>query len=213
MHSFQTLLVPQCARCATAATDAGGQQLLVTDRLLPAELRERLAAEGWTVTPGDPRVNRGVHDPIGEDTLTCPACAERARDQRDLDLHLLTADLARPRIRHLGMADRLGEGWTLTQREGDEGRHRWLVEHDQRVRGQVRRYQRKTGGIYSRGWEAFRLRGTTWDRADAIGACQRNPGSSFLWSARDLAAWGIAANPPYDAERPEWARTTKKESV
>ncbi len=64
--------------------------------------------------------------------------------------------------------------------------------------GQVNRYKRKgTGtGTFSTGWEGHRLGETDWFRREAIPSCRHIPGSSFLWSARDLAAWGVAVSPP-----------------
>ncbi|MFE5730215.1 hypothetical protein ACFQ7A_04785 [Streptomyces sp. NPDC056528] len=207
------LLVPQCGECRTPVLDDAGRELTVEARLLPAELRDHLTAVGWDVTPGDPKVNRGPSDPIGEDRLSCPACMATRRAAVVAAERRLTRDLARPRVRHVGMADRLGDGWTLTQREGDDDIRRWLVEHQGQVRGAVNRYRRTTGGL-STGWEAHRLVGTEFVRVDAIGACQHRPGSSFLWSARDLAAWGVAARPAYDTPRPEWAtRAPRKAST
>ncbi|MGW2841912.1 hypothetical protein ACWCWD_29505 [Streptomyces sp. NPDC001493] len=213
MYSFRVLLVPQCAECRTPVLDDAGRELTVEARLLPAELRDRLTATGWDVAPGNPRINRGPSDPIGEDRLSCPPCTTARQAVAAAAERRLVRDLSRPRVRHVGMADRLGEGWALTQREGDDDIRRWLVEHQGQVRGAVNRYRRTSGGL-SPGWEAHRLLGSAFVRVDAITACQHRPGSSYLWAARDLAAWGVATRPAYNEPRPEWAtRTPTKAST
>ncbi|MFM9735186.1 hypothetical protein [Streptomyces niveiscabiei] len=212
MESFRIVLIPQCAECGTAAQGDHGD-LLVEQRLLTPEVRHRLTADGWTVAPGDPAVNRGPAHLLGGDRLSCPACTRRRDAAAERALARQRAAFARPRTRTLGMADRLGDGWQLTQREGDEGHHLWYAEHQGAVRGQVRRYRRTTSPTYSAGWEAYLLTGTCWQRVEAIGSCQHNSGSSFLWSGRDLAAWGIAARPAHDTPRPAWATRSKKRTA
>ncbi|MGW3990418.1 hypothetical protein [Streptomyces sp. NPDC004830] len=88
---------------------------------------------------------------------------------------------------------KLGAGWTLAQRSGDAERHRWLVERHGIVKGMVQRY-RCTDGTFSTGWEARIVAGSRLWRRDAVASAEHRPGSSFLWSRRDLAAWGVACN-------------------
>ncbi|MCG0065991.1 hypothetical protein L0F81_22285 [Streptomyces tricolor] len=212
MHSFRMVLIPQCGQCGTAVTDDAGRDLLVPARLLDGALRRRLAAEGWEVIPGTPRVNRGPADTVGGDRLTCPACAGRREQAADAERRRLAADHARPRVKTVDLSAKLGEGWTLTQRAGDAERHCWLVERDGAVRGRVRRY-RRAGGGFSTGWEAHALQDIYWFRQEAVACAQHRPNSSYLWSGRDLAAWGVATNPPYGADRPEWATRTRKDTA
>lgn len=89
--------------------------LTVAERLLPEDLRRRLADAGWEVTPGNPKVNRGPADALGGDRLVCPDCTARREKAT-------TAALARPRVKTLDVSKRLGPGWCLTQREGDAER-------------------------------------------------------------------------------------------
>ncbi|MEW1699385.1 hypothetical protein [Streptomyces sp. NPDC091278] len=206
MDSFRMVLIPHCGGCGTDVPAAAVGQLPVTSRLLDPSVHRRLEADGWHIKPGSRGINKGIIDPIGGDSLTCPACVAVHQAAAETATARLTADLSRPRVKILGMADRLGDGWTLTQRDGDVGCHRWLVEREGTVRGQVRRYKRRTSQTYSPGWEAFTLGGTHWFRRDAIHSCQHTPGSSFLWSGRDVAAWGVAFAPGHDSPRPEWSR-------
>jgi hypothetical protein len=209
LGSFRKLFIPQCSECAAEATDAAGRRHEVDDILLPPDIRQQLTAAGWQIKPGDPCVHRGPADPFGGDTLVCGACTARKADVRAAREAEIIADLSRPRVKVLGLAARLGDGVTLSQRAGDAERHRWLVEARGQVRGSVCRYQRKAGG-FSTGWEArYLLRGEGFFRREAIGSCQHRPGSSFLWSSRDLAAWGVLFNPPHHEERPEWATRRK----
>ena len=208
MRSFRTLLVPQCDTCATPVTDAAGTELTVTDTLLEPELRTRLTADGWAVTPGNARARRGPFDTIGGDTLRCPTCLAREEAAYQAAERRLAAALNVRRVKTLDVSARLGDGWSLTQRPGDAERHTWLVEHDGDVHGRVRRYQR-VDGTYSTGWEAHQLGRGTWWRVEAIDSCLHNPKSSFLWSGRDLAAWGIATGPSHRAPRPAWATRRK----
>ncbi|MDP9616374.1 hypothetical protein ACFV4E_15515 [Streptomyces hygroscopicus] len=205
------MLVPQCWECRTAVTEPDGRETLVSERLLSEELRERLAADGWEVTPGNPRVNRVPTDSLGGDRLHCPACLARHQAAAGAAQRRLDADLARPRTRTVDRSARLGAGWALTQREGDAERHRWLVEHQGTVRGMVYRYKR-VNGTFSSGWEARHLLGTDFCRREAPAACAYLPNNSSLWRSRDLAAWGVATSPPHHAPRPDWATCTRKES-
>ncbi|MFD7980232.1 hypothetical protein [Streptomyces sp. NPDC059071] len=205
MHpSFRIVLVPQCTTCRTTVLDDDGRELLVAERFLSEELRQRLTAAGWVIVLGDRRANRGPHDSIGGDRLSCPDCVARREEELAAYERRLSADHARPRVKTVDMSARLGPGWTLTQRAGDAERHYWLVERDGTVHGAVNRYHR-SDGTFSSGWEAHTFSaGHEW-RLEAIGSCQKLRNSSFLWSARDLAAWGIAHRPAYGAARPPWA--------
>jgi hypothetical protein len=202
------VLIPRCGTCGTAVTDEDGRELIVDSRLLSDAARQRLTEQGWQVTPGDPKLNRGPADPIAGDRLVCPACCASHRDAADAERRRMEADFARPRTRTVDAAAKLGEGWTLTQRAGDADRHRWLVEHEGTVKGMVQRYKR-VDGTFSTGWEAHIVSGARFWRRDAISSAEHRPGSSFLWSGRDLAAWGVACNPAHGAARPEWARRRK----
>ncbi|URZ99448.1 hypothetical protein NCG97_00220 [Streptomyces lydicamycinicus] len=51
--------------------------------------------------------------------------------------------------------------------------------------------------------------GPAFYRLEAISSCSHRPNSSFLWSARDLAAWGIATRSRSNASRPAWATRRK----
>ncbi|MFE4496076.1 hypothetical protein ACFRKD_26845 [Streptomyces niveus] len=207
--SFRTVLIPQCQQCRTEVTDDHGRPLLVDAALLNTTVRDGLRARGWTVTPGNPRVQRTPTDTVGGDTLRCPVCITGNRARTDAEQARQDADFARPRVTLLDLSARLGPGWTLGQRNGDEARHRWLVEYDGQVRGYVQRY-RRTNGTFSTGWEAFYRLGISFPRREAIAAGAHRHGSSFLWSGRDLAAWGVAANPPFESDRPEWAARKKR---
>ncbi|MFB9558603.1 hypothetical protein [Streptomyces roseoviridis] len=167
--------------CRTAVLDGDGRELLVGERFLGEELRQRLTAAGWVIEPGDRRANRGPHDTIGGDLLSCPDCVARAAAATAATQRRLVAALARPRVKTVDMSARLGAGWALTQRAGDAERHEWLVECDGTVHGSVNRYQRKDG-TFSSGWEAHFFSGGRGWRLDAISSCQKRANSSFLWS-------------------------------
>ncbi len=107
------------------------------------------------------------------------------------------------------MTDRLGEGWRLAQRAGDADVKTWLVEHQNTVHGLVRRY-RRTDGTWSTGWEALTAGSTGFTRCDATAAGSWSERSSFLWSSRDLAAWGIAHRPSFRTPNPAWAGRGKR---
>lgn len=210
-RSFRLLFVPQCSDCGAEATDTAGRRIEADDTLLPPGVRQQLAADGWQVTAGNPRAHRGPWDPIGGDRLVCGTCTARTAAATAHWQAKTDADLARPRVKTLDLAARLGDGVTLSQRDGDAPRHRWLVERGGEVRGYVNRYKRKTSNSYSTGWEAWYRRGEQgFFRREAISGCQHSPGSNFLWSSRDLAAWGVLDNPPYEAGRPDWATRKKK---
>ncbi|KUF17360.1 hypothetical protein AT728_16280 [Streptomyces silvensis] len=202
------VLVPHCRECRTDVLDDDGRPLYVTARLLDSDLRRQLTAQGWQVTPGDPTLNRGPADPIAGDRLTCPACGLAAAAAADAARQRRDASDALPRTKTVDLAARLGAGWTLTQRAGDAARHRWLVEHDGTVHGHVNRYRRKDR-TFSSGWEAHRRADLGHLRVDAITSCAKLRNSSFLWSSRDLAAWGIATAPRHTAPRPAWATRTQ----
>ncbi|MFI6519860.1 hypothetical protein ACIBF1_30175 [Spirillospora sp. NPDC050679] len=104
----------------------------------------------------------------------------------------------------MDLSARLGPGWTLGQRDGDADTQTWLVACDGQVHGMVRRYRRKNDS-WSKGWEAFTSNGAGWTRLDATAAAGLVERSSFLWSSRDLAAWGIATRPRPGTPRPSWA--------
>ncbi|WP_143680879.1 MULTISPECIES: hypothetical protein [unclassified Streptomyces] len=166
--------------------------------------RRRLAPD-----PRPPRNRKEAAHPLFGDRLTWPACHTTRQNEYAAAERRHRAALDRPRIKTLALTTRLGDGWSLTQREGDAELERWLVEHDGTVHGYVNRYLR-ANKTFSPGWEAF-LDGTTrWYRLDAISSCQHRPGSSFLWSGRDLAARGIATRPRHNAPRPTWATHTRK---
>ncbi len=61
------------------------------------------------------------------------------------------------------MTERIGPGWAL-HREGEADAHTWLVTYEGQVRGMVRRYRPRSGGL-SRGWEALAGAGGSgaWD--------------------------------------------------
>lgn len=104
------------------------------------------------------------------------------------------------------MTERIGPGWAL-RREGEADAHTWLVTYEGRVRGMVRRYRPRGGGL-SRGWEALAGAGGPGGflRRSATQQGKFGARSSFLWRSRDLAAWGIATDPPFDQPSPVWAR-------
>jgi len=103
------------------------------------------------------------------------------------------------------MGDRIGPGWIL-RREGPAQGHTWLVMHEGRVRGKVRRYRPRSGGL-SRGWEALLGSGGRQGYGRRSATDEGKFGrSSFLWRSRDLAAWGIATNPAFSQPSPGWAR-------
>lgn len=189
--SFKAVYVPQCGQCSTAVIDTGGREMIVTSALLPSELRARLTADGWDVRPGDPK--RGRHDPLMGDSLTCPACLARDAQARAA----FHATLNGPRAATVDMTARIGPGWRLVQRPGDDERHTWLAEHDGTVHGLVRRYKRVIGA-------------TGFVRHSATDAASSSNRSSFLWRSRDLAAWGIATMPRFDAPNPSWATRPRK---
>ncbi|MFI5526679.1 hypothetical protein [Streptomyces platensis] len=177
--------------------------------LLPRPLRERLAADGWQVTPGRARNRQEAADPLFGDRLVCPACTAGLDKQMATAQRRHDAALARPRIKTLDLAKRLSPGWQLAQREGDAELERWLVEHEGTVHGQVNRYLR-VNKTFSPGWEAHFIAGPAFYRLEAISSCAHRPNSSFLWSGRDLAAWGIATRPHHQAPRPAWTTRTRK---
>uniref|UniRef100_UPI003F497E41 hypothetical protein n=1 Tax=Streptomyces sp. CA-141956 TaxID=3240051 RepID=UPI003F497E41 len=207
MPSFRLVVIPQCGSCAAAVRDEHGRELLLAERFLPAEVRQRLESDGWSVAAGDRRLNNGPHEMIGEDRLRCPGCVARSQAAAAAAQARHDAALAQPRVKTVDVSARLGAGWTLTQRAGDADQHYWLVEHEGTVHGSVNRYQRKDG-TFSSGWEAHFFSGGHEWRLDAISSCQKLHKSSFLWSSRDLAAWGVAHRPKYGAARPAWATRT-----
>ncbi|MFD3889957.1 hypothetical protein [Streptomyces microflavus] len=210
MQSFRMVLVPQCERCDTAVLDDQGREVLLTERFLPEELRDRLTAEGWRFTPGNRRLNNGPADSIAEDRLSCPSCIARdAAAVADAEQRI-AQHMARPRVTTLDLSAKLGAGVTLSQRAGDVDVHCWLVEKDGEAVGFVRRYRRKGTGTFSTGWEAFHRMRDGFYRREAISSCAHSRNSNFLWSGRDVAAWGVLANPHHGAARPAWARRTTK---
>ncbi|MFJ6022957.1 helix-turn-helix transcriptional regulator [Nocardiopsis alba] len=106
------------------------------------------------------------------------------------------------------MSARIGPGWVL-RRQGEAVDHTWLLVHQGRVQGMVRRYRPRGGGL-SWGWEA--LLGTDENpgrvRRPATSAAKYGRTSNFLWRSRDLAAWGVATNPAHGQPNPKWARGT-----
>ncbi|GAA1011559.1 hypothetical protein ACFQWA_27885 [Streptomyces thermogriseus] len=205
LQSFRIVLIPQCSCCGTAVTGDDSKELLVTERFLAPDLQKRLTAAGWEISPGDRKVNRGPTDPIGGDSLRCPACVAQAKRAADR----FRARLAAPRVKTVDMTDRLGEGWKLVQRVGDADTKTWLVEYKGSVRGLVRRYKR-VDGTWSTGWEALLAGEAGFVRHDATAAGSWSDRSSFLWSSRDLAAWGIAHQPSFHAPNPAWAGRSKR---
>ncbi|MEU0493769.1 helix-turn-helix transcriptional regulator [Nocardiopsis sp. NPDC006139] len=103
------------------------------------------------------------------------------------------------------MGERIGPGWAL-RREGPADAHTWILLHQGRVRGKVRRYRPRHGGL-SKGWEALAGEGGPRGviRRSATEAGKFGERSSFLWRSRDLAAWGIATNPDFAQPNPAWA--------
>lgn len=103
------------------------------------------------------------------------------------------------------MGERIGPGWVL-RREGPADAHTWLVVHQGRVRGMVRRYRPRDGDL-SRGWEALLGEGGSrgFIRRSATQQGKLGERSSFLWRGRDLAAWGIATDPEWTQPNPAWA--------
>lgn len=103
------------------------------------------------------------------------------------------------------MTERIGPGWAL-RREGGADAHTWLVTYEGRVRGMVRRYRPRGGGL-SRGWEALAGAGGAGGflRRSATQQGKFGQRSSFLWRSRDLAAWGIATDPAFAQPNPAWA--------
>lgn len=198
MLSFRMRWVPQCSMCSTAVTDQDGREVVTATTLLDEELRARLTKDGWRVRPG--HQGHGRMDPLLGDSLLCPSCsnAQAAAERAVCDA------VNRPAVTELDMTARLGEGWTLRQREGDAETQTWLVVFRGEVRGKVIRYRRRDDS-WSRGWVARRLFRGQWTerRATQAGALLRK--SSFLWRSRDLAAWGVAAGPEFMAPNPAWA--------
>ncbi|WP_411129249.1 hypothetical protein [Streptomyces sp. x-19] len=84
MLSYRTVYIPQCNQCTAAVTDPDddGRPVLAELMILPEPLRERLAADGWQLTPGLARNPREAKDPRLGDTLTCPACRSARRKER-----------------------------------------------------------------------------------------------------------------------------------
>ncbi|MFI6522652.1 hypothetical protein ACIBF1_44365 [Spirillospora sp. NPDC050679] len=150
-------------------------------------------------------------DEVAEPTggLTPPAAPARVTESVTETAPEPRAELAagagRAAAREVDLADRLGPGWALRQ-AGDPADRAWLVLHEGQVKGKVRRYRRKNGA-WSRGWEAFYRNGdgTGWTPLDAVTTASLTEHSSFLWSSRDLAAWGIATRPRHSTPRPAWA--------
>jgi hypothetical protein len=197
--------IPQCGTCGAAVTDDQGRERTVAGTLLPAELRQQLAADGWQIKEGDPR--RGASDPMLGDRLHCPACTAALAARQATAERRHSEALALPRVATRDLSAKLGPGWLLAQRVDDVQAARWLVTHEGTVHGMVNRYRRRDGSL-SGGWEAHLNVGTGWQRLDAVSAAQHRPNSSFLWSGRDLAAWGIAHRPLHGASRPAWAKRT-----
>lgn len=206
MLSFRMVWVPQCGMCSTAVTEPDGSETVTKTTLLEEGLRARLAKEGWLVRRG--HAKHGVSDPLLGDSLLCPACsAAQASAER-----AASDAVNRPAVKEVDMVARLGEGWTLRQRDGDAETQTWLVVFRGEVRGKVFRY-RRSDGSWSKGWVARRFHTGQWglDRsATKAGSLHRN--SSYLWRSRDLAAWGIATGPDFSAPNPAWAtrRVTSK---
>nr|WP_233109107.1 hypothetical protein [Streptomyces sp. 14R-10] len=211
MQSFRMVLVPQCGECSAAVTDETGREVQLAERFLPEALRDRLTAEGWQFTPGNRRLNNGPHDSIAGDRLRCPGCIARAGAAVAAAEQRIAQHMARPRVTTLDLSAKLGAGVTLSQRAGDVDVHCWLVEKDGEVVGFVRRY-RRAGGDFSTGWEAFHRLRDGFYRREAITSCANSRNSSYLWSGRDVAAWGVLANPHHGAARPAWARRTTKKT-
>ncbi|MFF3312802.1 hypothetical protein [Streptomyces sp. NPDC002952] len=201
------MYIPQCGTCAAAVTDDQGREHTVAGTLLPADLRQQLAADGWQIKEGDAR--RGASDPLLGDRLQCPACTAALAARQATAERRHAEALALPRVLTRDLSARLGPGWLLAQRADDVEAARWLVEHQGTVHGMVNRYRRRDGSLSS-GWEAHLNAGTGWRRLDAASAAQHRPNSSFLWSGRDLAAWGIAHRPHHSAPRPPWATRTRQ---
>ncbi|MFI9332940.1 hypothetical protein ACIGZJ_36070 [Kitasatospora sp. NPDC052868] len=195
-----TRYVPQCSLCLKPFRDEHGQELHLPEERLPQGVRERFTAAGWQVTD---------YTHTARQRLECAACstAQAARVER------YQAQLNQPLVKTVDMSDKLGPGWTLGQREGDEVTQTWVVVHDGQVRGMVRRYKRKASEGWSRGWEAFYLGrdGAGMLRQEAITAASWSDRSNSLWRSRDLAAWGVVTQPVgYSGTVPGWAtRTTK----
>ncbi|MGW5880225.1 helix-turn-helix transcriptional regulator [Nocardiopsis terrae] len=108
------------------------------------------------------------------------------------------------------MSEKIGPGWTL-RRQGTPEEHTWLLLHEGRERGTVRRYRPRSGDL-SRGWEALAGAGGAqgFVRRPATKQGKFGQRSSFLWRSRDLAAWGIATNPDFAQPNPEWARRPRR---
>ncbi|MEU6618609.1 hypothetical protein [Streptomyces parvus] len=213
MTSFRTVLVPHCEQCQSAVTDEEGREVTVTQRWLPDDLHDRLTGQGWQITRGDRHRNNGVHDTFGGDRLRCADCLARNAAKAAADEARLKEAFASPRVKTVDLSAKLGAGVTLSQRDGDAADHCWLVEQGGAVRGYVQRYRRKGTGTFSTGWEAFyRHTDGYFYRREAVMSCANSDRSNYLWSGRDVAAWGVLANPWSGADRPDWARRTTKKT-
>ncbi|WP_431959342.1 hypothetical protein [Actinacidiphila sp. bgisy160] len=194
-----TYYVPRCPWCGTRATGPDGQEPRLESEVLGEELRAHMEARGWQIAGGEWNGRARVRTPLN---LRCARCAAATA----VRTAKFERDLARPAVRTVDMSARLGDGWSLVQRDGDEERRLWLVRHGERTRGQVARYVNRRGGLS--GWQAWAYDGgELMLHLDAVSAALWREKSSFLWRTRDLAAWGVAVRPKHSQTPPAWARS------
>ncbi|MFI0449786.1 hypothetical protein [Actinomadura sp. 6N118] len=75
----------------------------------------------------------------------------------------------------------------------------------------LRCYRRNSDDRWSPGSEALSGGGSGgFVRHDATAAGSPAPDSSFLRRSRDLAAWGIATSPAFQAPNLDWATTRRR---
>ncbi|AJC62112.1 hypothetical protein [Streptomyces sp. 769] len=79
--------------------------MLTESMILPEPLRERLAADGWQLTPGHARNPREAKDPLLGDKLTCHSARSKQRAAYE---HRHRSALDRPRVKTLDLSKRLG---------------------------------------------------------------------------------------------------------